>query len=516
MNIKQFLNRLLMLSLFLFTGVSLTQEDPSFCAEKNCVAPDHARTSRTFFRPRSVLEDAGLYLALNGYNFHRKYFEPNSPERQAHKIHFARSLFYEQSKNKGNKNIARYFFPKKKSQVSIAENGTGDVGSLWLSVIAPDNEVYQSTLSLCPERNIVGSYLDFRKDVNCIDGLWVETKFALYQVTHRLRPIERLANTNILGTLPGATTALEYLSDGDLKYGKITPCHMELGGFDDIELKVGYDCFRSVERGYYAGFYGSVIVPISTLPNAEHLFEPLLGRGHWGLGAGLNGGYKVWECNNHNITLLADASFNYLLKRTELRSLDLKSNGEWSRYMRVATQNQPAVSYPAINFTTLPLEVTPRGVLNLWAAAHYQHCNWHVEAGWNLWWKQAEKICLKNDCSAATAFNSLNIGIFDMANTCNPTSASTANISQGKTLVGTGTNNVVSDASFRALTIDDLDLASASHPRTLTNKVYGAVSYDIAILNRLLNLGLGGSMEFSKCYNALEQWSVIGTVELVF
>ena len=472
--------------------------------------------SKSFFRPRSLMEDVVFFNGLNEYYYHRKYFEPDNIKRdEAPRIHIARGVVFEKSRNNSKHNVGKYFLPNNKNAVSVRENGSGDLGSLWFKVIAPDSLAYESTITFCPERSVFGGYFNYRQDFDCIGGLWLEAQMALYRVEHRLHAVEKVTNRNALGTIRGASTVLEYLSNNDLKYGKIKNC-LEHPNFDDIQLKLGYDFFACPEKGYYLGVYGSALIPTADKPTAEYLFEPLVGRGHWGLGVGLNAGYNAYSCENHSLAFLGDFSYQHLFKGTELRSFDFKRQGQWSRYLRLARRDSPAVSFPAINLTTLPVKVEPRGVANLWVAAHYQFCSMHFEVGYNLWWRQAEKVCLKrNKCPIRDPFAGGNVGIFGMGNVCTPTTASTANISQGKTFTGTG-NVVVNDATFTPLSLDDLDLSSAAQPRILTNKVYASFSYDLNFFCRPISLGVGASYEVSKDKNAFDQWGIWGNFETSF
>ena len=300
-----------------------------------------------------------------------------------------------------------------------------------------------------------------------------------------------------MGTLPNATTALQYLDSSVLRFGKLSKCDEETTnvGFDDIEVKLGY-IFLGCEGLGHLDFYGSLIIPISETPTAEFLFEPMLGRAHAGLGFGFNGGYKLLEKANKSLALMADFSYQYLFKRSEMRSMDLVNNGEWSRYLRLVNINTPAVSFPAINVTTRRVDVTPRSTINFWAAlsklclAYRSRLQSMVEA--------SERVCLRTDnCCPLDPLS--NFGIFDLANTCQPTTASTANISQSITLGGGGSNDVVSDPAIVPLSLADLDVSSTANSSALTNKFYGMVSYDTCFRARPINIGVG-SIEFARNY----------------
>lgn len=506
--------------------------------------------SRTFFRPRSAIEDVSLFLGLNNYNLYSKFYAPHESncEQDNQTVFIAAGAFYQKS-TKGEK-LARYFLPNNKSCASIKEDGSGDIGSLWFELIAPGKSLYDSTFTLRPERSIVGAYFNYHQFFCCNQRLWLDVKMAAYQAKHKLRPCENVSTGP--GIVPGISNALDYLSSDTLCFGKIGNCTSKVTGFDDIEVKLGYEVY-TCDRSQIS-LYASGLIPSANKarPHARHLFEAIVGRGHGGVGGGFNGGINFWDCGDSSLALMADFSYQYLFKRCECRSFDLCANGDWSRYLKVINNNTPPLddmtiymdrisptlntmtdSRPAINYLTQSTEVTLRSVIDFWTALHYQHCNWNIELGYNLWWRQSEKVCIKR------RDGDLGVGIFNLNNTPpaptyvystdiqTPGTASTATISQSRTLNGTGTNNVLTDLAitpasngialptFIQLNTANFNLTSASHPSCLTNKIYGALSYDIRRSCVPFNVGLGGSYEFAD-RKALSQWGVWGNFQVMF
>lgn len=506
--------------------------------------------SRTFLRPRSAIEDVSLFLGLNNYNIYSKFYAPHNctDDEKAPTVFIAAGPFFEKSTN--GKQLAKYFLPSNKSCVSIKENGSGDIGSLWFELIAPDNNLYASTFSLRPERSVVGGYLNYHQNFCCDRRLWLDITLAAYEARHKLKAQENV--TSGPGIVPGVSNALDYLSSDEFCYGKISNCTSKVSGFDDIEIKLGYEVYTG-DNGQLS-LYASGLLPTANKarPHQKQLFEAVVGRGHGAIGAGFNGGINFLHCEHSSLALMADFSCQYLFKRDEKRSFDLCGNGDWSRYLKVIHNNTPPFndmeiymmrieptpntmtnSRPAVNYLTKSAGVTPGSVIDFWTALHYQQYDWHIEGGYNLWWKQAEKICLKNRrCD-------LGVGIFNLNNTPpaptysysndiqTPGTASTANISQSRTLNGTGTNDVVTDmneilasygitrALFIPLHVSDFNPQSAAQPSCLTNKIYGAFAYDVHRCRVPFNVGLGGSFEFAR-RNALQQWGVWGNFQFIF
>jgi len=337
----------------------------------------------------------------------------------------------------------------------------------------------ESIICIKPERKVGGVYFDYHQDFCFCINIWLDVKFAIYQATHNLHAKETLLST------VSATdcTPLCFLSSNLLQYGKLSTGDLKNVGFDDIELKLGhlkYFTNNANDKNGYLGIYGSVLMPIASRPSAEFLFEPLVGRGHWGFGAGLNAAKNIYKCENTSVTLLSDFSYQYLIKRCELRSLDFNA-GPLTRFTAASTLTSTSPAVPATNLTTLNLDVTPRGVINFWLASHLQYCRCHAELGYNLWWRQSEKLCFRDACPP-TDFDSL--GIID------------------------------DSLTFIPLTLDNLNLASASHPRVLTHKFYLGLSYDAICKD--VNIGLAASYEFSHDRNAFDQWGIWANIETNF
>ncbi len=443
---KKYLN----LWLIFFSLLLLNQSyflDASDCGR--CAISDCQTNTKTFFRSRSIIEDVSFFLGLNYFNYYGRYFGDEDLENK--RINLVGGIFFEKSRLTTNNNVGRFFF-----------SGTTSTNE------APSPTTNESIILISPERRVVGAYFDYHQDFGFCNHLWLDIKLALYQATHNLNARE----TCLSIADPTSCTPLGYLSSSLLRFGRISLCPLKKTGLDDIEVKLGYNFFNCDDNSYL-GIYASVLLPTAPKPTGEFLFEPLVGRKHWGVGGGINGAREMYRSEDISLTILTDFSYQYLFKGREIRSLDF-TEGQLTRFM-IANTNLPTTIAPtaAINLTTFNLEVTPRGIINFWLAAHIQHCKWHTELGYNLWWRQSEKICFQ-ECQQS---NCTDLGI-------------------------SGVNG------FIPITLNNLNLASASHPKTLTNKIYLAFSRDIQTCRRLMNIGLGGAYEFSRNINSLGQWGI--------
>jgi len=148
--------------------------------------------------------------------------------------------------------------------------------------------------------------------------------------------------------------------------------------------------------------------------------------------------------------------------------------------------------------------VTPRDTAQLFAAVHCQSGSWNGELGYNLWWRNSEKVCICKELPNG-------YGIFDFNSICtqDTTTASKAEIQQGfgNDLIHTY-KPVKSDDTFISIKASDMNPLSAAHPRALSNKIYGIINYDFNFFDNFATLGLGGSYEFGKDLAAMSQWGL--------
>ena len=345
---------------FLVTALSQPLFLFSDNCNKRCATSSCTTDSKTFFKPRSIIEDVSLFFGLNQYNYYRKYLEPCEPNDNYYdnrKTHLAVGIFFEKSHLTKNNNFGKFFF-------------SGDADT----EISSDSNASESILTVSPVRKVVGAYLDYHQEFCFCDNLWFELKAAVYKAMHNLHAKECVVSEITEDTC----TPLSYLSSSLLKFGRIPTTQLSKTGIDDIEIKIGYN-YNCYDRGYI-GLYASGLFPTADKPKACFLFEPLVGRGHWGVGGGLDAAYTFYRCENSSWALLTDLSYQHLFKGNELRSLDL-IQGQLTRFMAANTETNTGQSVPVINLTTLNLNVEPRGMVNFWLASHLQRCRWHLEAG---------------------------------------------------------------------------------------------------------------------------------------
>ncbi|MDR3647235.1 MAG: hypothetical protein P4L22_06865 [Candidatus Babeliales bacterium] len=414
-------------------------------------------SEKTFFRGRSSIEDATLFLAMNNYRIYQKYMDipiitdGNIIERDEN-FYFHGGVFFENSRKP--KEIKKYFFP-----TDIITSSNNLVNQI-------DNYL------LCPHRELLGVFLNYHQDICSIENLWVDAKISLYRARHSF----------ILGCKEEHCAHVDDFLN-ELNLDKISLYTRQKFGIDDLEAKLGYMVYQSEEYADYLNIYGSVVIPTASKPKADFLFEPLVGRAHWGAGVGLNGGFKIFEHleDKRYICVMTDLSYQYLFSASECRlsrspvaclentNKFLKDLNDLSSTIDAALSTVPLSienKLTSIKSTLLynelkklnkeKFKVIPGSVINFWLAMHYQHYSWNIELGYNLWWKAQEKVSLKNQ--------------LDFKN--------------------------------------GIDLALVTQPSALTNKIYILMGYFATEAKHTLPVYVGGSYEFAKDKNALEQWAI--------
>lgn len=442
--------------------------------------------SHTYFNPRQITTNNVLQNSLNLYWWYHDVLCEDDCAWWAMWV----SPFYQRSTN--GKKTASYFFSCKQSEISVKEDGTGNVGSAWLGLIGAPGTSFDSLVVIRPQRSVVGAYINLRFDLSrFFCHSWLDIAFAPMHAKHQLNFCE---DNKVPGVACDLTNVCEALNQADWLYGKFNNRSLSRKGVDDVQFKLGYDWFYCDTDHISPYFVG--VAPTGNSSCAEYLFEPTVGSKHGSIGLGLIGDIRLWGQENKEVTMLTDFKYRYVLRASEKRSFDLCVNGDWSRYLDVVVEGQPSNSLPGINAFTQQLNVTPGSTVDWWLALHYQNCQWNVELGYDLWWRQQEHVEL---CCFPQ-----NIGIYDIAGDSvrNPQTASKATICQAVS----GPNAAPSDATFIKTTCSDINLHSAATPKALSNTMYAALGYDGDLCDCPAIAGLGISYEFGRNCAALDNW----------
>ncbi len=314
------------------------------------------------------------------------------------------------------------------------------------------------------------------------------------------------ATTPLLAALPAdfvtaikGTTTFGDMQEA-LKYGKIDGRQTKTA-LSDIEAALGMNFL--MDEDYHFGLMLRGAAPTGTKPDAEWLFEPIVGSGkHWQLGGGMTAKARLWTSADEekSFTVYADANVMHMFKARQKRSFDLKSKPQ-SRYMLIselagsndgllftnaafattAGSTAPTSQYQGrlfnlINKSTLDCDVRIAVQGDLAIKFAYVHGNFAFDLGYNLWGRSGEKITLKEELDANKYALKGDAHVYGFAQTVAGVPATTVgqaialSSSQNNATIHSGTNRAVG----AALVITETDAAPGiASNRGVDNIQYG-------------------------------------------
>lgn len=192
-----------------------------------------------------------------------------------------------------------------------------------------------------------------------------------------------------------------------LKFGKIFGRELT-NAIAELRAVLGWN---ATGDDYHAGANLRINAPTGNRPRGEFLFESIVGNGkHWELGAGLTTHYSFWksECGGHMVSMYCDANFTHLFATSQMRSFDLRNNGQGSRYMLIEDMgNQstdlligaggPAAPYQytsdlfiLINKTSLPVKVSVALQADIAFKLSYNRRGMEIDLGYGFYGRTKE------------------------------------------------------------------------------------------------------------------------------
>lgn len=462
----------------------------------------YSQQGHTIFIPHSVTHNAVYELAFSNYDFYHA--------KQSHDECGLFDLYltplYQQSFNE-SKN-APYYLLNGKECITFDQAGCADVNPLWLDLVSGDDTNYRSKVSVDPRQSIYGMHVALFAHLDRLcSGLWTAFACAPIGIRHAIHLQENNPD-GAVGIVPGITNAIDALTNQQLQSNRFNRCSMVASGLDDIQLKLGWNHY-SRDNEQHGGLYLVGTIPTGDKRCNRYVFQPHVGTRNGAFGFGINGDAIVRRSSRWgDVHYMTDLKYRYLFTANERRSFDLCINGPWSRYLQVVSADQPSnpVSGSAGCFIARA-RVTPRSQVEWWNALHMNKARHHVECGWNLWVRQAEKIRL---CGARC-----DKGIYDLGADAQrqnahheqvrqPISASRATISQSVFPPCA----VISDTAFTS--IGEFNIGSGAQPTSISNTLYAAYSYDATLGNTPTFFGLGFSLELGTKAQAFSSWSIWG------
>lgn len=447
--------------------------------------------------------------------------------------------------------LAEFFLPFHKCEIVAGEynsqavlDNTVDIMANYFGVLTrPVAEVYpaggplnttnltfQSRISFNPRQQVAGVGLSYRQKLNGHESkrdVWMQVSFPLVQVKNDLGFCEKIENqgggtagvavpTGFVGSIGDALRGLPVFGNNQFVFGKISDCPRKRFGVGDVEVTFGVDNTDCdvFHRMWYTGFY----VPTGNKPDAEYIFEPVVGNnGHWGVILGGEYAYEWWESEDCDKSLWVRSygHSHYLFENTQKRSIDLIDK-QWSRYMWMYDQVRPTANItnivPGINILTQNVNVQPRSTFISNVAFVFKTTNINLEAGYNTYYRQTETVeltrCFPEQAMIAGIDEDITSVFVTKSNATMPHFLSTQGI----------LNDLNIDGSPRIIRIKeaDLDLGSAAHPCVVAHIMYTTFGYRWDCAEFPTILGLGASYEFSADNLGLHRWNIWGKLGVSF
>lgn len=413
-----------------------------------------------------------------------------------------------------SEDIATYFSPFAKKRLVVKEDvtangnplmdkGSQDILSYNFNVVTQEG-IFESILEFKPTKRVWASDISFNIRIN--DEWWVNAFIPFAYVRTNMNLDEQIQQTSsgasqdpndfrIAGSDPVGSMK-EAFANKNMKYGRINGPRSEIG-FSDIVIKVGKEYTdRSTQR--FIRPYVGMVFPTSNKPQAEYMFEPVLGNGrHAGLVAGGEWGNRLGYYKNCDISLEGITQITYLLPNHQMRSFD-PGGKPWGRYLTMFANeddmNNQRYSF-GINECTKRAKVKPgiQFVNNI--AMNFAHEKGTLKLGYQTTARASDHVSLP---SAWTA----------------PAIASIDQM-EARTNPARGINNVLDDfksANYQGIQKHEISTQTVAHPFYVAHHVVCAFNKTIKRNYNHYNLEVGTTVSFGFNNAVAHEWGIYGSL----
>ena len=440
-------------------------------------------------------------------------------EKDAVTSKIAETVFYNQTQS--SKQLGEVFGANGKNYITVgtAANvaaGTVDVENNYLLHYesVPASNTLVGTIKFDPKQTTFGSRCDAYVNLSKIlDGLYFKSSIVFINVKNDLgmtvadetegaTVAESISLVNILNGTSLIKTAATIVNNQQvpLMYAKIKGSQ-SITGIGDAEPILGWRFLE--EKNYYVGINLAAKIPNGKTPTGEYLWEPRIGSNHWGLGGGLEGGVTLWNDEDQTLKLLGEINYRYLFKETEKRTLGIKdvltadyyNKHILSHYYLLGEEDRAGGLNPAANVLTRDVHVTPGSQVDGFVVLNYNNGGLTFDLGYNLFWKEAEKVTLKtgdwtDEKYAIADTDYSTAGQFAVASHAHPNET--------------------------AINSTNIDTSVAQTPTILSHTIFGGLGYIFKDWDYPLMLGLGGGYEFGNDRAAADSFTVYGKIGIAF
>ncbi|MDR3645981.1 MAG: hypothetical protein P4L22_00385 [Candidatus Babeliales bacterium] len=336
-----------------------------------------------------------------------------------------------------------------------------------------------------------------------------------------------------------------------LKFGKLTNSQSE-SGVASIIFDLGYDLIRR-ERGHL-GANLHIVFPTGNRPNAQFLFEPIVGANKcWQVGLGVNSSYDLYCSCDTKVGLYMDSILSHLFKSNQTRLFNLKSNGPLSQYLLLKKFDAQGDAYGIDRVANILAGETKIGADIMFDGSlmlQVNRCNFFANIGYNLWVRTKEKrddsVCFRDFlpdtfgikgnlplCTSVTMScecpltdltadlpDSVKNDLPSMAALPNP-DCTPVNETLCQAVNTTASKSTIScpaqaDAETTYLKISDINFNAPLHPTAISNKIFGSIGYNYDTCRFPIYCLIGAEVEFSNGNKAINQWGVLAKAGITF
>jgi len=350
-----------------------------------------------------------------------------------------------------------------------------------------------------------------------------------YPLTSSLYPAGTLNDSGAAVTQP-ATSMLqaftgfkheELSGSGDFSpmvFGLINDVTTTVIKFGDVELTAGYNFITKKNDSWTLAVRMSC--PTGNKASGVYMIEPIVGRGgNYGLGGYAAGNFCVWEGNdNDRLTFKFMGEIMHLFTTDTMRSYDLISSGQGSRYLLVANYLHGVYQSEIqnlINYTTLSSNSTFGAEADIAIAFNYAYHGWVFDLGYEFYGRSAETLEITGDFSDQTFAILGRQGVALSTDGITPTTLCQPSATIGSSVARQDVAGVPSALVVNAITVTnriafyDLDSQAAQQSKYLTSKLCTKIAFEWEQIDNLPFIGIIGEFEYSNSSNnCLPQWSL--------
>lgn len=410
------------------------------------------------------------------------------------------------------------------------------------------NGAFASTINVNPQQTVAGAAISLRVPV--LDRMWASLEIPVVHVRNNLDLTESFTSTPLPAiaggavgfispitgtfTVPVANMVNAFKQQGML-YGKIDGVQSRTR-VADMSLKLGYDFVDHTD--FYLSGYAGFVFPTGNRPQAEYMFEAIVGNNqHFGINGGMYGQVSFENFGHNNFWVGWSMEGEYLIRNTQRRSFDLK-NRPWSRYLQVfptegARQSEIAAAAVfggaivtpfrtwGINYFTQDVKVHAGYNGSFDFNINYVGDAWHTTLGLNTYVRQAEEVTLKNAWNNQSV-QVAGLPIYDKAAYGAATTiAGAIDTLREIGVAGQPAEMFIGDGTLAGavpvyVQESDLDLGSAAHPAVYSQTVYSTVGYYRTSDHYPQNFELGSSYEFGSDNTTLHRWTIWTKIQITF